>query len=88
MNAIGIGGCLLLLSLAGCGSVVDYTLAKTDAQDCQWLRILGDEPICHPYVAPELKPVPEGPPLFCYKTLGDVVCRTEPAVNRTHVNNG
>lgn len=88
MNALRVGGCLLLLSLAGCGSVVDYTLAKTDEQDCQWLRILGDEPICHPYSAPERKALPESPPLFCYETLGDVVCRMEPIANRAHLNSG
>jgi len=88
MNALRVAAYVSILLLAGCSSVVDYSLAKTEGQDCQWLRILGDEPICHPYRAPERKPDPAHSPVFCYETLGDVVCRTEPTENRTQINSG
>ncbi len=76
-----------MLALAGC-SALDYTLAKTEHQGCQWLRIFALQPACHEYSAPEAAPPTADGARFCYRTLGDIECQTEPSEGRTLVGSG
>lgn len=85
LRRLSIGA--LLLALAGC-SGLDYTLAKTDYQDCQWLRIFAFKPACHEYAAPAAAPEIAEMPRFCYRTLGDVECQTEADETRPLVDSG
>ena len=79
-----IGGVVLLLSAC---SAFEYQVAKTDWQDCQWLRIFLLRPTCHEYVAHQ-PPPPDDTPRFCYRSLGGVDCQSEPDPTRTLVGNG
>ncbi len=74
------------LLLMGCASAIDYTIAKTARQDCQWMRILADEPICNTYLEPQ--PPPPATELYCYRTLARVNCYTEPIVGRKTLTSG
>ncbi len=75
-----------LLLLSGCASYVDYTLARTAGEDCQWLRVLGGEPVCHPYQGLSAEPT-EGA-THCYRTLGEVSCYREPEHARATIDRG
>ena len=64
-----------LTLLAACGSPMEYHLAKTAHQDCDWLRWFAELPVCHVYSAPQkLAPEPE---VYCYRTIGDVECHAQ-----------
>jgi len=85
IRELAIGGALL--ALAGCSSV-DYTLARTDYQDCQWLRILALQPTCHEYVGAEHAPPIADVERYCYRSIGGVDCQSEPDPSRTLVGSG
>ncbi len=54
---------------------MEYHLAKTAHQDCDWLRWFADKPVCHIYTAPQqLAPESE---VVCYRTIGAVECYAE-----------
>ncbi len=64
-----------LVLLAACGTPMQYHLAKTAHQDCDWLRWLADVPVCNTHAA-EVKPAPQ-PEVVCYRTIGDVECHAQ-----------
>ena len=85
LAAIAVGG--TMLGLAGC-SALDYTLAKTDHQDCQWLRLFALEPACHEFVQSEPAPAIADSERYCYRSLGDVDCQVDPDEHRTPLGSG
>ena len=66
---------VILVLLAACGSPMEYHLAKTAHQDCDWLRWFADVPVCNTFAAPE-KPAPQ-PEVVCYRTIGGVDCHAQ-----------
>jgi hypothetical protein len=79
-----LGGLLALL--AACGSPMEYHLAKTMHQDCNWVRWFADMPICHTYAEPQKRPAAPEP--VCYRTIGAVECHAEPIEGWTPIVNG
>ncbi len=85
MKRIGLLGAVLVI-LAACGSPMEYHLAKTMHQDCNWLRWFADMPVCHTYSAKPMRPAEPAP--ICYRTLGDVECHAEVVDGWTPIGSG
>ena len=64
--------------LGGCGiaavTVIDETMSSFTGQECRVRHVFQDDKaICYEAVS-----LPEGPRVYCYRTLGGVDCYREP----------
>ena len=74
--SIALLGCLPLLG--GCGAaavtMIDETMSSFTGKECRVRHVFNDDKaICYEAVS-----LPQGPRVFCYRTLGSIDCYREP----------
>lgn len=58
-------------------TVIDHVAGVMSGQDCSTLRSMDGGHYCQPHY----ENVPVVPPLYCYRTLGEVTCYDRPSNN-------